>query len=345
MKAIVKSGPKLGIDLVDFEEPQVADDEVLIKVKFASICGTDLTIYEWIPEVMSGYNINFPFIMGHEFSGEVCEVGSRVQGFKKGDRVTANPVLSCGRCFFCEEGRPSICDDRLTLGIGINGAFAEYVVVPFKNVYKLPERVSFEEGALIEPLCVAVHATEQVHIRCGDTVAIIGPGAVGLLMVLVAKASGASQIFIIGTNIDEQRLRIAIDLGANVAINIEKENPLKIIRDFTGGLGADVVFETSGSHSAVPQAINLARKGGKIGLIGLPHKFSEIETSHITLTEKELIGIRAYSRSTWKRSISLMANERINLKPLITHSLPLIEAEKGFNLMKEKKAIRTLLVP
>lgn len=347
MKAVMKTRRERGVEFKDVEEPKINEDEVLIEVKFAGVCGTDLEIYEWHPELMDTFPvpINLPFILGHEFSGEVNQMGSKVKGHRIGDRVVANPILSCGSCFFCRKGEASICDYRPTLGVGINGAFAKYVAVPATNLFNLPENVSFEEGAITELLSVAVHAAERVGVGCGDTVAITGPGPLGLMMLMVAKAAGASRVFVTGIETDEQRLKTAIELGADSVINVKMENPTECVKKLTEGLGADIVFETAGHPSAVTQAIALARKGGRVGILGLSPRLSPIQTSHIVLWEKELIGIRAYYPQTWKRSIALLSAGKVRLDPLITNKLPLADVESGFRLMGERESIKVLLKP
>lgn len=345
MKAIVKvqAGPR-NIKFLDVEEPSISSEEVLIEVKAAGICGTDLLAYDW-GEAMQAYGGRLPFIMGHEFSGMVVKAGEDVKDVHEGDKVTANPILDCGHCFFCRKGMTAICDNRLTLGLGIDGAFANFVAIPARNVYKLPENITYDAGALIEPFCACVHATERVQVGTGDTVVITGPGPMGLLTLYAARMAGASQVIVTGLTIDGERLKLAKDLGADVTIDVQKEDPVKIVKNLTGGLGADVVFEASGASKTIPQAIDIARKGAEVGLIGIPHGPSEVHGAIIVLGEKKVTGVRAYYPQTWRRAMSIVASGKVRLDRLITDRLPLNRAEEGFKLVRDRKALKTILIP
>ncbi len=341
----MKTGPTTGMELLDVKEPSINPDEVLVEVKAAGICGTDLIAYDW-GEAMSAYGSHFPFIMGHEFSGVVQKKGEEVKSIKEGDRVTANPTLDCGQCFFCRKGMTSICDNRVTLGLGIDGAFAKFLKISARNIYKLPENVTYDVGTLIEPFCACVHATEKVRIGAGDTVVVTGPGPMGLLTLIASKIAGASRVIMTGLGtIDSERLALAKNLGADITIDVQKEDPVTAVKHLTEGLGADVVFEASGSAKAIPQAIDMARKGGEIGLIGIPHGLSQVQGATLVLGEKTVTGVRAYYPQTWKRTIALMAQTSTKLETLITHKLPLSQAQEGFDLARDKNTVKTLLIP
>ena len=227
-------------------DPQSRAEGNPIQVKAVGICGTDLHIYDWEENIVREYKPKLPLVMGHEFAGIAVEVGPQVENFKAGDRVTGMPVLYCGECYFCRDGRQNICDHRPLLGLGADGAFAQYVSLRSANVYRLDDRISFELGALSEITCVGLHALEKARLTSGETVAVVGPGPLGVMMAALAKHSGAGRIFITGLEADRERLEIARQIGAT-PIQAEKEDPRKSIWDYTAGLGADVVFETAGS--------------------------------------------------------------------------------------------------
>jgi len=264
MKALVKTKPEPGgIEYLDWTIPKVGPGEILIQVKAVGICGTDLHIYDWAENIVREYKPKLPLVMGHEFAGIVVEVGPQVENWMAGDRVTAMPVLYCGECYFCRDGKQNICDHRPLLGLGADGAFAQYLTMRSTNVYKLDARISFELGALSELTCVGLHALEKARLTGGETVAIVGPGPLGIMMAVLARHSGAGRVFITGLEADRERLEIARQIGVT-PIYVGQEDPRKLILDHTAGLGADVVFETAGSSSGVLQSLTLVRKGGEL---------------------------------------------------------------------------------
>lgn len=271
MKGLYKTAPGPGnMELRDAEVPKPGPGQVLIEVKAAGICGSDLHILHWD----IAFAMKPPMIIGHEFSGVIVETGSGVEGWKPGDRVTAEPsAIICGECRYCRTGAYNLCANRRVMGYWVDGVFAEYVVAGAVRLHRLPDRTSFEEGALTEPLACCVHAVHELTgVEVGDFVAVTGPGAIGLLCAQLAKAEGAV-VMMVGTNVDRDRLAKAKELGIDYCVNLQERDPLEAVRELTEGYGADIVFECSGAAPAAAMGIELARKQGKytqVGLFGKP---------------------------------------------------------------------------
>lgn len=343
MKALTKiERGKDNIELKDIEIPKIQSDELLIEVKAAGICGTDLHILHdesyYIP----------PVTLGHEYSGIAIEIGDEVKDFEIGDKVTSPATINCGICHFCRIGATNRCIDpnKRILGVArANGAFARYIAVPAKIAHKLPEEIPFEEAALAEPAACAVHAIEMIPVDMGDTVAILGPGPMGMLILQLAKIAGAAQTIVTGITADQDRMKIAKDLGADLTINVEEENPVTTIKRLTDDLGADIVFECSGAPPAQKQAFDIIRRRGTIGLVGLTGREINISLDKIVEGELEVKGSWGTLWTSWKLAINLISLEKLQVRPLISAILPLEQWEKGFQLMESKEAIKVLLIP
>jgi len=345
MKAVVKTQPGPGnLAYTDFKDPDVRPGQVVIEVRSAGLCGTDLSLFAWAEATVRQYRPEPPLVMGHEFSGIVAEVGTGVTGLRVGDRVTANPIMYCGKCYYCQSGRHSICDDRPILGLGLNGCFSRFVAVRRENVYPVPAGVSFEVAAMSEVLCVALHTLDRIPVAPGDTVAVVGAGPLGFLILLAARAAGASRLVMTGLRADRDRLKVATELGAQTLV-VDEVDPTQAVRDLTRGLGADVVFECAGHPSAVPQALSLVRKGGRVGVLGLGHADSAFNTAMLSYREIDLVGVRAYEPSTWHRSYDVLASRQFPLERLVTHRLPLEEAAHGIELMQSRQGLKIMLTP
>lgn len=346
MNAVIKTKaePKSMEYVTDFPVPTIKDDEVLIEIKLCGICGTDHSLYHWNPAIANAYKLQYPSIFGHEFSGVVSEIGKGVKkDLKIGDRVTANPVLNCGECAYCAEGIINVCDNRPFYGTDFNGGFAKYMAIRGSNVLKLPDSVSFKSGALMEALCVAVHAVERVMPRLGDTCVVVGGGAIGLLVVKVLKYIGVGRIFVTGLSVDKDRLALAKTFGA-IPINVEEQDPVEVVRAATNGRGADVLYDTAGHVSAVPQAIKMAAKRGRIGVTGLPAKMSEVSMTEISLRELSLIGNRAYELKNWIQALKML-DTGLDIEAIGTHVMPLKDFEKAMEMLDNRQGLRILLEP
>jgi L-iditol 2-dehydrogenase len=265
MQAVMKTARGEGnVALREVPAPQPGPGQVLLGVRAAGICGTDLHIYH------DEFPTQPPVVLGHELAGEVIATGDGVTGVAPGDRVTTETYFHlCGSCRFCRGGQPNLCPERRSIGSGVNGGFAPYVVVPERNLHRLPKGLTFQEAALTEPLACVVHgALELPKVTAGDVAVVAGPGAIGLLTLQVARAAGAT-VVVLGTAADHRRLELAGELGAARVVDVAAEDPVPIVRDLTGGWGADIVFECSGAGPAALSLLDHARRGGQYAQIGL----------------------------------------------------------------------------
>ena len=341
VKAVVKARRGRGnIEIWDVEEPKTGPGEVKIEVKAAGICGTDIHIY------YDEFMVNPPVILGHEFCGVVREAGENVAEFKAGDRVTSETAARiCGKCMFCRTGNYNLCPERLGLGSGVNGAFTKFCVVRKEIVHPLPDNVDFESGALCEPLSCAVHGIiEQTGIKAGDTVVVVGPGPLGLLSSQISKVEGG-YVVVLGMSLDKERLALAEELGADLVVNIDKQNPEKIIKDLSKGYGADVVLECSGSSAGAKLGLRLVRKRGKFTQMGLFGKSIDIDFEQIAYKELKVTGFFSQKWTAWEKALQLLEQRKVQTKPLVTEKLPITEWEKGFEKKERGEAIKTLLYP
>lgn len=349
MTAVIKAEPKPGIRVGELPIPRISPEEVLIRVKAAGICGSDVHIYEWT----RGYEHlakHMPVVLGHEFAGEVVEVGSGVSGIKPGDRV-AYQGGSCGQCFYCDTARHSLCDRRKTVGrIGLErkGGMAEYVAVNALQNFlpPIPEGVSFEEAAQGQPTAEALHMVEQAEISLGEPVVVLGTGPIAVTVMQGVKAAGAAPVIVTGLTRDKDRLSIARTLGADKTVNVEKEDPVPMVKAMTDGLGAAKVFEVSGSPRAFVQGLEMLRKGGTLIAFGIyPGEISVDFTRRIVREMKVIRGVYGASRLAWSKVLPFMASGQIKVAPLITHRLPLEKADEGFQECLERRAMKVMLLP
>jgi len=341
MKAVVKVKKGEGnVEVRDVSEPEVGPCEVKIEVKAAGICGTDIHIYH------DKFKSNPPVILGHEFCGVVREVGKNVTEFKEGDRVTSETAAKvCGRCMYCRAGNYNLCPERQGLGYGVNGAFTKFCVVRKDIVHYLPDNVDFVSGALCEPLSCAVHGVvENTGVEAGDVVLIIGPGPLGLLSSQVSKVEGG-YVVVLGLSVDEGKLALAKKLGADLVMNIEKEDPEKIIKDLTKGYGADVVLECSGSASGARLGLKLIRKRGKFTQMGLFGKPIEIDFEQIAYKELKVTGFFTQKWTAWEKALVLLGQGKVQTRPLVTDKLPITEWKKGFEKKEKGEGVKTVLYP
>lgn len=317
--------------------PKIKDDEVLVKVKAVSICGSDLHAYRGVSKRRIP-----PLVMGHEFSGEIVEVGKKVKNLSMGERVVVEPIVSCGTCRLCRLGRNNICENLQLVGLHLSGAFSEYVSVPAKKCYTLPKTVSFEEASLVEPLAVAVHAVHLASLEKNVAIAIIGSGAIGLMILQVAKNRGIRKIVVLDTL--DYRLALAQKLGATTIINVKKEDP---VTEVLAHGGANTVFEAVGHQKTVQQALSMVKKGGKVVIIGMLEATMELGMLDVTVKEIEIRGSYGYTSNDFKQALILIAKGKVKVKPLITHVLPLHDIAKGFDILSKgtENVIKVVLKP
>ncbi len=346
MQALVKTarGPGL-VELREVPVPHVGDTDVLIEVKAAGICGTDLHIFH------DRFPYWPPVILGHEFAGVIAECGRDVEGWEPGDRVVGEPhTLACGRCRLCRTGYRQLCPDKRSPGWGIDGCFARYMRFPEPALlHAIPEALSFEEAALVEPAANAVHhVLERGRVDTADTVVVIGPGPVGLLCAMAAKAGGAGTVVVVGTEVDEAiRLAAARRLAAvDLVLNANRDNVPQTVGELTGGRGADLVVEASGSAPGIASAFALVRKLGRITAIGFTGRETVPFPYDAGLYKAAtLVFNMSTSYTSWDKAIHLMAARKIEAVSLITHKGGLERWEEFFRALEEKDGLKGLFLP
>jgi 2-desacetyl-2-hydroxyethyl bacteriochlorophyllide A dehydrogenase len=278
--------------------------------------------------------------MGHEFSGVIADMPPETfSDLKIGDRVTVYPLLSCGQCYVCKMGLPHVCRDLKLIGIDTDGAFAEYVLAAEDAVIKIPDELSDEEGALIEPLAVCIHAAHMSRLQVGDSVVVTGAGPIGLLMATVARASGAAKVIV--TEVAPSRIDVARELGLTV-LNAADENLVAQVLELTKGRGGDVVFEATGHPSVAPYLMELVRIRGQIVQVGIFKQSVSIDMRALNFHEVDLVGSRVYTLEDFDRAVSLAAEGRVDLKPMITTVLPLDEGVNGFRIAANAKSLKVI---
>jgi 2-desacetyl-2-hydroxyethyl bacteriochlorophyllide A dehydrogenase len=334
LKAISYQG-KNSIDVVDKPIPRATGDNVLIKVACAGICGTDLAI-------VAGKHPRAtpPLVMGHEFAGTIAELPRGAPShLQVGDRVTANPLLTCGTCYVCRAGLPHVCRNLKLIGIDRDGAFAEYVLVGADAALKIPPHLSDVEGALLEPLAVCVHAARMSRLQIGDTVVVTGAGPIGLLMAMVARAGGAVKVIV--TEIAAARLAMAQKLGFTV-LNATDTDVVAQVLELTGGRGSDIIFEATGHPSVAPNLMELVKIRGQIVQVGIFKQPVPIDLRVLNFHEIDLIGTRVYTMEDFERAVDLAAGGRLDLKSVPVQLIPLTEAVNGFQSAQSGASLKVL---
>jgi len=321
--------------------PAIGVDEALIRVNTACICGSDIA-YFFGRSPLETKTGKGPLITGHEMSGEICEIGKRAaenRDIHIGDRVAADPVQVCGTCVYCKQGKINLCDNGKVLGVGVDGGFAEYVRVKASNVFRLPDGCDFEEGALVEPLACAMNAIRQADIKIGDFVTVIGTGAIGLMLVQLAKAAGAGSVAAVGV-VDFQ-LKKALALGADYAFNTGDpqspyycDNVTEAVGDITSGLLSDKVLVPTSARAAMAQALEISGKDSAIVYFGLASPGDRIEVPALqSLLMNKTVKFSWRARYTFPDAVRAIERKKINLKELITHRYPLEKLEEALRFM------------
>lgn len=338
MEGKMKTAVMLGIGEMGFEErdiPQVKDDEVLVKLEYVGICGSDLHYYE--TGAIGDYVVEPPFVLGHEPGGTVVEVGKNVTHLKAGDRVALEPGKTCGHCEFCKTGRYNLCPDVVFFATPpVDGVFQEYVAHEADLCFKLPDNVSTLEGALIEPLAVGFHAAIQGDAHLGQKAVVMGAGCIGLVSMMALKARGVSEVYVV--DIMEKRLQKALELGADGVINGAEENVEEKIRQITDGRGVDLVIETAGTEVTTRQAIGIAKKGSNIVLVGYS-KSGEMTLPTSLVLDKELTFKTVFRyRHIYPMAIEAVSQGKVNLKGIVTDIFDLDDAQKAMDYSVNNKA-------
>jgi threonine 3-dehydrogenase len=342
MLAVVKPEAAPGAEIREVKIPGYGRNDVLVKVKVASICGTDLHIYEW--DRWAQGRIHPPLIPGHEFCGEVVAFGDEVTSVKKGDFVSAEMHVACGKCLQCRTGEAHICQNVKIIGVDADGAFAEYVVIPESNIWKLDPAIPPDYASILDPLGNAVHTVLAGEIA-GKTVAVTGCGPIGLFSIAVARAVGATTVFAI--EINEHRRKLAAKMHADYVLDPSKEDVRAMVAEKTGGLGVDAVLEMAGHPDAIRTAFDIVRRGGRISLLGLtskpiPLNFSE-DIIFKGITIQGINGRRMYQ--TWYQMTALLKSRRLDLHPVITDRMPMKDFSKAMARLKTGEASKILIYP
>ncbi len=339
MRALVKyaKGPGL-TELREVATPVPGPGEVLVRVKVAAVCASDLHLYH------DSFPCEPPLILGHEFSGEVCELGPGVVEVSVGDRIVSeNNPQACGTCGVCASGYPNLCPEKRAIGFRRDGCFADYVVLPAVLLHHIPDGVSWQAAALSEPLAVATHAVEdRCGITRGDVVVVLGPGAIGLLAGLVARAEGAGRVIMAGTDRDDDRLACAAKLGLD-CFNVQTDDLAAHLLELTNGLGADVVVEAAGAAASIDLATRLVRRAGRMVAIGITGK-PTIPVAWDTLVAKAATLAFSYSsrRRNWCKAMEYLRDGRVPAEALITDSLSIDRWQDAFHQMEQLATIRTV---
>ncbi len=341
MRSLVKTRAAAEMDLItDRPEPTIGPNDVLIKIRKTGICGTDRHIWEW--DDWAASRIPVGTVIGHEFVGDVVEIGSEVQGIAVGDRVSGEGHIGCGNCSLCRTGNMHICAKVQIIGIDRDGCFADYLSLPAVNVWPVHPNIPDRVAAVFDPLGNAVHTVMCGEVS-GKTVLITGVGIIGLMSVTVAKAAGAARIFV--TDVDERRLKIARDLGATDAFNAKADEWIDEIRAVTRGEGVDVLLEMSGIAKGIHQGFAALRPGGRAALLGLPGRPIEFDLANeVIFKAATVIGVNGRRMfETWYQMQELLLSGRLELDQIITHELPMEEFAKGFALMQSGEGIKIVL--
>lgn len=347
MQALVLQAPN-DYSIEEVERPEPGRNEVLCRVRAVTICGTDAHLFRgdypgfWPP--------SFPFIPGHEWSGEVVALGpgSEEFGWAVGDRVAGTSHDACGICQKCVEGRYNLCENygdtavHRQYGHNWQGAFAEYVVHGIKSVFKLPDTLGFDEGALLDPASIALHTANRGGIRPGDNVAVLGPGPIGLLAADAARASGAGRVIVVGRG---GRLEKASEMGHEV-VDYTSDDPVETLKAMTDGVGPDVALDCAGVADSLRWSIAMLRKGGVCSAVGIPVEDISLDLQELVLYEKDLVGARA-SAGEMRHVIPLVVDGRIRVKELHTHTFPLSDFEEAMATFTERRdgALKVIIEP
>ena len=338
MKALVKAKPERGIWMQDIAVPDVGHNDVLIKVNRTAICGTDIHIFKW--DDWAQKTIPVPMAVGHEFSGEIVDMGVEVRGFNLGDRVSAEGHITCGHCRNCRAGRRHLCMNAVGVGVSRPGAFAEYLSVPAFNVFKLPDMITDDMASILDPLGNATHSALSFDL-VGEDVLITGAGPIGVMAVAIARFAGARHIVI--TDVNDYRLELARKMGASHALNVTRETIDDTMRDLGMEEGFDVGMEMSGNPQAFRDMLRTMHHGGKVAMLGIPPGDMAIDWNDVIFKGLVIKGI--YGREmfeTWYK-MSSMLQSGLNMDPIITHHFDIEEFQPAFELMESGQTGKVIL--
>ncbi len=345
MQALVKydSRPD-AVELRDIAEPPApGPGEVVLEVRAAGVCGSDLHMWQ----ENHSWEISLPLVLGHEFCGVVADTGANVKNVSRGDRVACETAAQiCNQCSYCLSGAYNLCPNRLGYGALADGAFTRYVTARAEILHPIPEGVPFAHAALTEPVCVAYNALVEktAAMKPGDSVVIQGAGTIGIMALLVTRLRGASDIIVLGTNVDDHRLGVAAELGASRIINIQKEDPVEHVMSLGDGFGADLVVDCSGVSAALEQALDLVRPNGLITKIGWGPQPLGFNLDPLVAKAVTLQGSFSHTYNTWERVLALMGSGQLNLDPVIGGQYPLADWRHAFEHMEAGDNVKSVLL-
>ena len=345
MKAVVLNGPN-DFEATEIEKPVIGDNDILLEMKKAAICGTDMRILNGTKT----RGVRYPSVIGHEMCGVICEVGKDVKGFEVGEKVSIANVIPCGSCPACLAGRENACMNRKAIGYEFNGGFEEYILIPeiaikSGNVVKLPENVSFTAGALIEPLACCIRGLKNAGTGFNDTVLIVGAGPIGLMHMQLSKIAGAKQVIVSEPN--EMRRQVAKELGADICVDPTTEDLEQIIKEQTNGMGAEVIVMAIGVPALVNSTLKLCKKGGTVnlfaGFAGTGECTIEVNTIHYN--EIRVNGSTAYKRADYLEAADMVKSGKINLDRIATHTFKIENFKDAYEMSKSGKGLKIIIEP
>lgn len=342
MRAVVKASAAAGIEIREVPVPTCGPGQLLLKVLRAGVCGTDLHIYGW--DRWSQDRVRPPVTLGHEFVGEILQLGEGVTEFRTGERVACESHIVCYHCTACRTGHAHVCENTRILGVDVDGGFAEYVAVPAENAWRVPANIPIEVAAVMEPMGNAVH-TAFAGPLSGCNIAVTGCGPIGLFAIGVARAAGAARVF--ASDVSPYRLDLARRMNADAVIDVSKENLVERIHQATGGRGLDGVLEMSGSPAAMRDGLAALRNGGRLSLLGLPKEPFELDWNRLVIfkgiTVHGIIGRRMYD--TWYQMDNLLGSGRLDVRPAITHVMAMQRFDEAIELLRTGTAGKVVLIP
>jgi L-iditol 2-dehydrogenase len=330
------------VEIRELPVPEIGEEEVLLQVGAVSVCGSDVHQYHGT----QSWPVRTPVVLGHEFGGVVARKGSRVRGFKEGDRVVSETAASiCGECLYCRAGEYNICPERKGFGYGINGAMADFVRVPERCLHHIPDKLPFERAALTEPCCVAYNCVAvKSKIKPGDLVVVLGPGPIGMLCAQMAKINGAGTVIIAGLDQDASRLAAAGHLDVT-AINLQQTNLIDFVHGIGDGLGAQLVIDAAGASAALKTALDIVRPAGQITKVGWGPQPVNFSLDPLVQKAVTLQGSFSHTFQNWEQVVAMLASEQINLKPVISRVAGLADWQGCFDGMHNGSYVKTVLQP
>lgn len=343
MQGIVKEQPTFGaVYHTDLPIPEIGENDVLIHVKAAAICGTDLHIMAWSEYAAS--RVPIPMVFGHEFAGDIVRVGEKVTAYKPGERVAGETHIPCNHCYQCRTNNRHICENMKIIGVHVPGCFCDYIAIPQDCVYRIADTVSYEEGAMLEPMGVAVHGVAEAEVA-GKNVLVFGCGPIGLMAVGACKVWGARTVTAV--DVFDNKLKVAVDMGADNAFNATDPDFKSKVLQVTGGVGMDVVIDYTGSTPAILSGLELTRKGGRFVVVGLPNKPVTLDLAELVIyREITMIGVtgrRMYE--TWEQCEEILNSGRFDIAKIVGGRYPMKDFEAAFAALNAGNPGKMLLIP